>query len=249
MSITRLEILSAVRSALEPEEYVLAMWLEGADAQGQVDPFSDIDLCCSVKAGAIEAAAARARQALEGLGRLNLADDKRHAEDFQSNTFHLEDSEPYLLIDFDIFVGRGSSFTTGDAVEKPLILFDKAGVITFREPDLAQVKVENAARLGQLEDLTAQYARLEKYIKRGEYLEAFGYYHKYVLSPLIEALRMRYTPLHTDYYIVHISRHLPPEALRRLEDCFQFASLGELADKSRAAMAFFEETAEYLRAL
>jgi hypothetical protein len=247
MNNTRQDIISSLQSALEPDEDVLAMWLEGADARGTVDLFSDIDLCCSAKPGSIDAVAAKAQQVLEGLGRLNLAKHVHHGEDFLSNTFHLEDSEPYLLIDLDIYVGRGSSFTAGDEIEKPLVLFDKTGLITFSSPDMTRVKAENAARLRELEEMTAQYARIEKYLKRGEFLEALGYYHKYLLTPLIEVLRLRYTPLHPDYYIVHISRHLPPEVLHRLENCFKFATLGELADKSREAMSFFEETAAFLK--
>lgn len=210
--VTREDIISSVRSALEPEADVLAMWLEGADAQGLVDPFSDIDLCCSVQPGAIEAVAARAQQALEGLGKLNLEMRTQHEENFLSNTFHFEDSEPFLLIDFDVYAGRGSSFTSGDMIERPLILFDRAGVITFTNPDRDRAQADNLERL-----------------------------------PELEALRMRYTPLHADYYMVHISRHLPPEVLQRLEYCFQFNTLGELADKSREAVSFFEETAAVLK--
>lgn len=247
MTITRQTIISTLQAALQPHDTVLALWLEGADAHGLVDPFSDLDICVSVTPGALDAASAIAQQALERLGPLDQARHAHHSADFQSHNYHFADTEPYLIIDLDIFTGRGSSFTADDPIEKPLVLFDKAGVITFTPPNLARVQAENAARLPELEALTAQYARLEKYLKRGEFLEAFGYYHKYVLTPLVEALRMRYTPLHPDYYIVHISRHLPPEALHRLEDCFKVASLGELADKSRDAIAFFEETAAYLK--
>ncbi len=57
---------------------------------------------------------------------------------------------------------------------------------------------------------------------------------------------MRYTPHHPDYYIVHISRHLPTDVLRRLEDLFKVCSLADIETKSREARAFFEETAAFL---
>jgi len=154
---------------------------------------------------------------------------------------------PYLLIDFNIFVGRGSQFTAGDAIEQPLILFDRGGVICFAPADEQQARANRTQRLQALSAIAAQDARIEKYILRGKFLEAYGYYHKWLLTPLIEVLRMRYTPLHPDYYIVHISRHLPADVLRRLEDLLKISSLEELAIKSRAARSLFEETAAFLR--
>ncbi len=53
MNIARDEIISALREYLAPNQKILAMWLEGADATHTVDEYSDIDICCSVEAGAI----------------------------------------------------------------------------------------------------------------------------------------------------------------------------------------------------
>ncbi len=99
-------------------------------------------------------------------------------------------------------------------------MFDRAGVVQFVPPGAQRDAAWRAGRLQELDAITERYSRVEKYVRRGEFLEAFGYYHRWLLSPLIEALRMRYTPLHPDYYIVHISRHLPADVLRRLEDLF-----------------------------
>jgi hypothetical protein len=128
-----------------------------------------------------------------------------------------------------------------------LILFDRAGVIRFVQLDGQSRAADQAERLKALADTTAQYSRIEKYVRRGDFLEAFGYYHKWLLSPLIEVLRMRYTPLHPDYYIIHISRHLPVDVLRRVEDLFKITTLTEIETKSRIALSWIEETAEFLR--
>jgi len=225
------------------------MWLEGADATGNVDSFSDIDVCCSVSAGSMDAATSRAQAALVSLGKLDLIEKSSRGKDFQFTVFHLEDTSPYLLIDFDVYVDRGSQFTEDDAIEKPLILFDRAGVIRFFANDQHLASIKRAERLQELVNTTAQYSRIEKYIQRGNFLEAFGYYHKWLLMPLIEVLRMRYTPLHPDYYIIHISQHLPPDVLHRLEDLFKISSLEELGTKSQAARSFFEETVSCLKAI
>lgn len=247
MEITRHTIITTMQKSLSAQPNILALWLEGADATGFVDEFSDIDLCCSVRQGNLELAAAWAQAALESLGELDLVEIEKKGEDFLSNTFHLQGSSPYLLVDFDVFVGRGSTFTTGDAIERPLILFDRAGVIQLLPVDEQVNAANQAERLKELADITAQYSRVEKYVRRGDFLEAFGYYHKWLLLPLIEVLRMRYTPLHPDYYIIHISRHLPTDVLRRVEDLFKVTTLADIEIKSRIALTWIKETAEFLR--
>ena len=246
MSISRDLIISTLRERLEPNPRVLACWLEGADAVRAVDEYSDIDFCCSVEAVALDDAAALAQSALESLGRLDLIDLSARAEDFLSVYFHLEGTPPYLIIDFNAYVGRGSDFIEGDEIEKPLVLFDRGRVVRFHSQAEHLTGRTGEERMHKLSNTVAQYARLEKYVKRGNFLEAFGYYHKWLLLPLIEALRIRYTPLHPDYYIVHISRHLPGDVLRRLEDLFKVNSTAEIGVKSQAARAFFEETAAFL---
>ncbi len=247
MSISRTSIIATLQFHLEPDPNILAMWLEGADATGNVDPYSDIDLCCSVAAGSMDTITTRAQAALQSLGELDLIDKSTHGNDSQHTVFHLQDSSPYLLVDFNVFVGRGSQFTAGDTVEKPLILFDRGKVIRFARPDEQTARLNQAERLQTLVNLTAQVSRIEKYIRRGEFLEAFGYYHKWLLTPLIEVLRMRYTPLHPDYTIVHISRHFPTEVRIRLENLFKISSLADLETKTREARSFFKETAAFLK--
>ncbi len=58
---------------------------------------------------------------------------------------------------------------------------------------------------------------------------------------------MQYTPFHPDYYIVHISRHLPSEVLMRLEGLFKINSVAEIETKSKEARMFFEETVAKLK--
>ena len=248
MELTRSRIITTLCERLLAEPGVLAAWLEGADAVGRVDEFSDIDLCCSVEEDLLARAGGLAREALEKIGPLDLVNRQTDRPDFQEHTvFHLAGTSPYLLIDFVAYrAGRGSQFVAGDEIEKPLVLFDRGGVITYHPREEALAKHPRDRRLAELCEIVAQYPRLEKYLKRGDFLEAFGYYHKWLLVPLIEVLRMKYTPLHPDYYIVHISRHLPGEALARLEDLFKFQSIAELEIKSKAARQFFDETVEDL---
>lgn len=246
MSITRNGIIETLVNRLEPNPSVLALWLEGADATGHIDQYSDLDICCSVRSETMSQVAVQARQALETLGELDLAQQLVAETDTQHWIFHVTGSSPYLLIDFNLYVGRGSQFVEGDDIEKPFILFDKSQVIHFVKRTDQLAGLAHAERIQILKETVAQYSRLDKYVQRGEFLEAFGYYEKWLLIPLIEIVRIKYTPLHADYFIVHISRHLPEAILRRLEDLFKVNSVAEIGTKSKAALIFFDEIAAQL---
>jgi hypothetical protein len=242
MKISRQDIITALRERLEPEPKVLAMWLEGADAVQAVDEYSDIDVCCSVAAGAMTEVTNLAHAALASLASIDLKQRLTVAEDTLTTVFHLAGTSKYLLVDFSVYVARGSDFIAGDEIEKPLVLFDRGSIIRYRDPVHDLLLQKRNQRLQELKDTVDQAARIEKYVQRGDFLEAYGYYQKWLLMPLIEVLRMEYTPLHPDYYIVHISRHLPAEVRIRLEELFKVNSVAEIGLKSQVAIAFFGET-------
>ncbi len=249
MAEMRSLITTTLVQRLQSEPEILAVWLEGADAADSVDEYSDIDLCCSVEANLLEGAAVLAQSALEAIGPLDMV-TRVNSPDFQRHTvFHLAGTSPYLLVDFVAYLpGHGSQFIAGDDIEKPLVLFDRVGAVRYLSAAEAATRQDRPLRLRELRETVAQVSRLEKYLRRGDFLEAYGYYHKWLLQPLIEILRMKYTPLHPDYYIVHISRHLPQDVLAQLEDLVKFNSIAELELKSKAALRLFEVTASELAA-
>ncbi len=247
MNITRQDILSTLKEQLEPHPKVIALWLEGADALGMVDEYSDIDICCSVEAGAIQEVAGCAKKALEILGVLDLEQDRGEGEEMRSIVFHLAGTSEYLMLDFDFYVGRGSTFAEGDNIEKPLVLFDKGPVIRILSQAEYLPAESREQRIQHLQKVVRQRARIVKYVRRRQFIEAFACYRRWLLEPLIEALRMRYTPLHPDYYIVHISRHLPEDVLMRLEDLYKVNSVEEIGVKSKQALTFFEEAVAKLQ--
>ncbi|MHB1355391.1 MAG: hypothetical protein ACYCZF_05360 [Anaerolineae bacterium] len=243
MNITRTAIVAALHIAFEDLPQVDAMWLEGADAVGRVDEYSDLDVCCAVQAGCFALAETAARDALTRLGALDQAWLSRDEPTQRNVDLHIRDTSPYLLIDLCLYCGMGSDFIEGDEIEKPLVLFDRVGAVRYHPQDMESLKQTQAERLRTLRETVAQASRIHKYLARGEFLEAFGYYEKFLLTPLIEVLRLRYTPLHQDYGIVHISRHLPNEVRVRLERLHQVGSLADLGDKVREAEAWFAEAA------
>lgn len=236
-------LIAVLRDQLRADPRVLACWLEGADATGDVDRFSDIDLCVSVLDGAIVDVAQVAREALSLVGRLDIDHELVTDPGWRHLVFHVSGTSPDLLIDFCVYVNRGSTFVRDDPIETPVVLFDWTGVVRFVDPQRQLGLLECRRRLDALRQQVAQHRRALKHVWRGEFLEAFGYYQRWVLEPLIEAQRMLYTPFHPDYYIVHVTRHLPPPVVGRLERLFQVHALDDLERKISDAVAWFEETA------
>jgi len=89
--------------------------------------------------------------------------------------------------------------------------------------------------------LWTQHKRVEKYVLRGQYLEAYAYYNRYVLEPLIDLLRLIYTPAHAHYYLIHISQHIPETERKLLEYYAQINTLIEIAEKMPSARKWFVE--------
>ena len=236
-------LIATVHERLRADQRVLACWLEGADATGDVDRFSDIDFCASVVDGAIAEVAQQAREALSLVGGLDIDHELVADPDRRHLVFHVSGTSPDLLLDFCVYVNRGSTFVRDDPIERPRVLFDRAGVVRFVDPQRQLRLLESRRRLDALRQQVAQHRRALKHVWRGEFLEAFGYYQRWVLEPLIEAQRMLHTPLHPDYYIVHITRHLPAPVVGRLERLSLVHALDDLERKISDAVAWFDETA------
>ncbi|MHB9031687.1 MAG: hypothetical protein ACYC6L_01440 [Anaerolineae bacterium] len=241
MQINREAIIAALHAGMAARAEVLACWLEGADAAGQVDGYSDIDFCVSLAPGGFGAAEDAARAALQALGPLDLDERTVDEPNQRDATFHFAGTSPHLLVDLCLYDGCGSDFIAGDSIEKPLVLFDRAGVVRFHPAQERLAAADLPARRKRIMMFLDQSSRVGKWIARGAFLEAFGYYRRYLLEPLIEALRLRYTPLHPEYGIVHISRHLPPEVIARLERLHQVTNLPDLATRAALARAWLAE--------
>lgn len=239
-------IINKLTAALLPLDFVYALWLEGADATGMADEFSDIDFWVDIE-DEFEAAAIEAVEgALAGLGEIDYKYVMRHGHPkIRQRVYHLAGTSEYLLIDFCWqFHSRPREeyvFFENDPMESVKIIFDKRGVIKFEPPDVKKYDAENAHRLEEAVYRRTQHVRAEKYVRRGQYLEAHAYYFRYCFEPLVDILRLIHTPMHADYYLVKITRHIPPEDAARLEYFAQIASLEDIAKKIPLVGEWFDE--------
>lgn len=243
--ITKEQIIDKLRSVLEPLPEVYAFWLEGSDALGTADDYSDIDIWIDV-ADAFED---QSYEIVEtALSELSLIDYKYieppgHPK-LRQRVYHLAGTSEYLMIDFNWQLHSRPreeySYIMGSIVESALVLFDKDGIVRFVEYDPLKYKAWNDARLAECRYRYTQHARVKKYIHRQQFLESRVYYNRYVLEPLVDVLRIIYTPANADMHFLHISQHLPEAEVRKLEYFAQISSLEDMTARMPEAEAWFD---------
>ena len=241
--LERDDIIKSVQVALEPLPYIHALWLEGADANGNVDAYSDIDLWAdfddAYEAEAIEAV----ETALSTLAAFDSRDILPHEHPkIRQRIYHLEGTSRYCMIDFcwQLHSRKAVMYIEGSRIENALPLFDKSNVLRWAAYNAESHAGEHKAILASAVYRYGQHARVLKYVRRGLYLEAYAYYNKYVLEPLIDLLRLIYTPANTDYYLVHISQHIPAKERVQLEHFAQTATLQDIEARLGEARPWFD---------
>ena len=65
-----------------------------------------------------------------------------------------------------------------------------------------------------------------------------------MLEPLIDLLRLIYTPAYANYYLVHISQHIPETERERLEYFARIDSFDDMAERIPLAGKWFDELVE-----
>lgn len=239
-------IIEKLKENLEPLEYIYAMWLEGSDAVGQADQYSDIDIYVDFEDAYEHQAIEVVERILSQISRMDYkyVMDHDHPK-LRQRIYHLEGSSEYLMIDFcwQLHSRNKEEFVyiKNDKIEAAKVMFDKTGVIQHKDYNEAEYAQWNTKRLEECKYRYSQHCRVIKYVYRGNYLEAYAYYNRYVLEPLIDMLRLLYTPAHAHYYLIHISQHLPQAELDKLQLFARISSLEDIAEKIITAESWFKE--------
>ncbi|MEF3306773.1 hypothetical protein [Paenibacillus sp. GYB003] len=243
MPITRETILKEIVSGLGGEEYILAIWLEGADGTNSLDEYSDIDLVCCAKEGCVDEAIARLDECMSVLGRVDIAyEQPGRPSNNRYKVYRLEDTPDCPFIDATV---QSESvpvpFIAEDKTVVPVVLLDKAAIVKYRTMDRASLRSQLHARLLQAQGLYSQRSRAVKYTKRGLFLESLIYYQKYVLNPLVDVLRIIHTPLQADCFLVHASRDFPAEVVTALEHLYGVKTVQDIAERMDSADELFHK--------
>jgi|LSQX01.1.fsa_nt_gb predicted nucleotidyltransferase len=244
-------IINKLHEALEPLPYIYALWIEGADAIGTADVYSDIDVWVDFEDEYEEQAYEAVENALAELSGIDYKYVMRHDHPkIRQRIYHLTGTSEYLMIDFCWQLHSRPkeeyAYYENDSIEAAKVIFDKDNIIMHKPLDLSEFAKWNQFRLEEAKYRRMQHVRVEKYVHRGQYLEAYAYYNRYVIEPLVDLLRLIYTPAYANYYLIHISQHIPVSDRDRLEYFTRIGSLDDIAEKIPQAGQWFDELVEKL---
>lgn len=245
--ITRERIIEYLRNFASSKDYVFAMWLEGADGLDKVDGYSDIDFWFDVKKEYRESFLHECIKELQKFGEIDSRVDEIRKEIAQSN-IHLANTSEYLTLDIcvqshEIRGLDATCFAKNDLAEKPLVLFDKHNIITFKETPEPNIE-ELQKAFNNSKNRILQSSRVTKYINRNQYGEAYLKYIENIADPLVTIARIIYIPNHLDYGLCHVNDHLPQEIVQQLEQFYKVSSFGDIENnipKSKELLKTLEQ--------
>jgi hypothetical protein len=244
VTITREKILECIVSSLGNEDYILAIWLEGSDGTKSLDEFSDIDLVCYTKEGFVKDAITRLDDCMGRLGQVDIAyEQPGRPTNNCYKVYHLQETPESLFVDVTIqSESFPVSFINEDKTVVPVILLDKAGIVKYQNVDPESHRSQLRTQLMQAQGIYSQRSRAVKYTNRGLFLESLIYYQKYVLNPLVDVLRIIYTPFQADCFLVHATRDFPDEVVLILENLYGVKTVQDIAERINFADEMFRNT-------
>ena len=249
-TLTRQEIITTLILALEPLEFINAMWEGGSAAFDRLDQWSDIDLQLDVADDKVEETFQAVQQALEMLSPIDLQ--------YRTTAlpwpgifqifYRLSNADAYLLIDTAVVQHSAPDKLLDEPLHgKAIFYFDKTGVANVPPFDWAALNERLAKRVASLRTTFDLYqCMVTKEVYRQHPLDAHMFYISCTLRPLIEALRIVYTPARHGFGPHYAYVDLPAEVARRLEPLYFVNDLKDMAEKRAEAEAWFYQTLEHI---
>jgi hypothetical protein len=245
-AVNRDRVVRALVEALEPLEYVNALWEGGAVAFDRLDRWSDIDVCVDAQDERVRDVFPVVERALEALTAIDLKYDvpgvsthgyvqafyrlKGAPRTMLVDLAVFRHSEPNKLLEPEIHGASRFHFNKGGGVEIPAL--DKRAFLERLKTRLARLNLR----------FEIFSCNVEKEIERGNWLEAVDLYHRLVLGSLTESLRMRYNPVHYDFGSRYLHYELPPEVVGRLVALHFVSDEADLRGKVAEAEGWFRDT-------
>lgn len=212
------------------------MWIEGSWAEDYRDEFSDVDVWFDIDDGNEAQVFAAIKKTLQTFGELDVDLDMGIAHPhLEHHVYHVKGMNEYQTFDVNLQLhSRNFVFTKG--MHEISVILDKDNTIKWQNLDKQQLGQDLGERAKYLRQFFALGQPLiEKQIKRGHYIEAYGYYFKWCLMPLVELLRIKYCPAKTDFWIKHIERDLPKKVVAQIEPLFKPTSLDDIGNCTNLA--------------
>jgi hypothetical protein len=244
-AVRRDDVLGALTRALEPLDYVHALWEAGAVAFGRIDSWSDMDLQTVVEDGRVEETFEVIEGALRGLCetdvkyRLPEPTWHGHAQAF----YRLKDASPFLLLDVVVMkASSGNRFLQSAIHGRPRVYFDKTGAVRDEPFDASAFAETLRRRKRELATLSDLFEILTlKEVNRGNDIEAHAFYQAYTLRPLVQLLRIIHDPTRHNFHTRYVHYDLPAADVERLSRLFFVSDIEDLKSKQVDARRWFRE--------
>ena len=244
-SLTRSQIVDALQGLLEPRPEVKALWQGGAAAFDRVDEWSDLDIIVMAKDDEVENVLKLVEDKLGELSpiqsQLDLPQPTWHGH--LQSFYRLENASPFLFI--DLVVMKESSpnrFIERQIHGKALVHFDKGGYLEDDELDIAAHLLKLRTRKQELESEFGFFQELtKKELIRQNWLDALPYFQRFTLAPIVELLRMQYSPGRYNFNLRYIYLDLPEEWVGRIEPLFFLQPGKDFEEKFQTAQQLYQD--------
>jgi len=244
--LTRRQIIEALVEALKPLEYVHAFYEGGAAAFNRVDEWSDLDFYLVVDDEKVNETFLIVEKTLKSLSPIKQKIDlPQTAWSGVSQAFYrLKDANDYLIIDLCVLeLSSSEKFLEPEIHGNVVFYFNKSGKVKppqFDSEALVKKVHERLERLQARFDMFNNF--VQKEINRSHFLEAIDLYHGLTLATLVEALRIKYNPIHYNFKMQYIHHELPSEVIEKLEHLYFVKDAKDLQEKYYEAIKWFNRT-------
>jgi hypothetical protein len=241
--VTRDVVVQTLVKALQPLNYIHSFWEGGAAAFNRIDEWSDIDLYLVVDDNKVDETFCAVEKVLKSLSPIKQKYEVVHPP--QSRVFQafykLEEAGQFLIVDLAVLVlSSPDKFLEPEIHGNVVFCFNKSDRVkppTLDKDALIEKLHERLERLQAKFDMFNDF--VQKEINRGNHLEALDLYHCLTLAALVEALRIRYNPVHHDFKMRYIHYELPSEIIERLKHLYFVKDEIELQEKYHVAADWF----------
>ncbi|MDH5449108.1 MAG: nucleotidyltransferase domain-containing protein [Candidatus Bathyarchaeota archaeon] len=243
--LTRDIIIQTLVDALELLDYTHAFWEGGAAAFDRIDEWSDIDLYLVVDNKKVNETFFTVEKALKSLSSITQKYEVSHPPSsglFQA-FYKLDDASKYLIIDLAVLkLSSPDKFLEPEIHGNVVFYFNKSNKVkppSLNKNVLAKKLQKRLKRLQARFDMFSNF--VQKEINRGNQIEAIDLYHGLTLATLVEALRVKYNPVHHSFKTRYIHYELPSETIKRLEHLYFVRDEKDLQEKYHKAIRWFHE--------
>jgi hypothetical protein len=209
---------------------MLALWESGSAVFGRTDQYSDIDLEALIAPGQLEAVVGLLRTALAAIAPISHEYRQQLSQGDTQFFWQLTGASPFNFVDLTLTAWQGQPLRLGAHGEgRPIVHFDKPGCLNIQEETASEMELRVRQRLREIAAIWEFHPRLvEKHIRRGHILAAYGQYQRLLIGPLIDLLRIKHCPQRSSWQTTYITWDLPVEIQKRLVPLVMVSSLGQM---------------------